>query len=617
MVEGIAQDLVVIADRLRGLVDQRAGAARQQPATAAEGRDDDASRRRAERARQHAFGARQCHLDGEVLAGQRTQRTLRPDEAGQQFAQFGDAGGIGGRLLLKLLRLRPQHERTGLLAIAGDRPHQQRHADQQQRVNEDADHEALADGVEVGKGCRQVGLERRHLSGARGLVQCRQQERVEPDDEAAGQTRHDAVTMGTAPVEAEHEAGREVGHGAERDQADRGQRQVTRDDAFVGVARHENEHDCGPAYEHDQRSHLARGPGLTSQQIGHDQLVADHPRQRHASHDHHRGRSRKPADENEGRQPAIAVGERQLQHEKVGADLRSEEQQPCRRDRHNEQVDQNEIERKQPARRLEARWMAVLDHRDMELARQAEEGHRRQERHHQPAERRAFAGESLGDGRRVRQSRQQIGWPIEQDPQNERPDGQQGEQLDHRFEGDGQHHAAVLLRRGHVAHAEQDGEHGHQRGHDQRRVGVHDAGPTVDPGRRLGDRLEARRHRLELQRDVGQHAHGGEQCGGHADSAALAVAGGEEVGDRRHVVLLGQPHHLPHHRVTNDDHKQRAGIDEDEVEAGRGRAADRAVEGPGRAVDGERQAIDGGRHGTRRPVPGVAVADVRHAEQQA
>ncbi len=81
VVQRIAQDLVVVADRLRRLVDEGAGAARQQPAAPAERGDDDAGRGSTQRARQHALGAGQRHLDGKPLAGQRAHGALRADEA--------------------------------------------------------------------------------------------------------------------------------------------------------------------------------------------------------------------------------------------------------------------------------------------------------------------------------------------------------------------------------------------------------------------------------------------------------------------------------------------------------------------------------------------------------
>jgi hypothetical protein len=293
------------------------------------------------------------------------------------------------------------------------------------------------------------------------------------------------MAMGAPPVESQQHARREVGDGAEADQANRGERQVAGDDPLVGVGRHQDHHDGGPPYEHHQRAHRARRAGaptrLLAQQVGHQQLVADHARQSHAGDDHHRSRRRQAADIDEGRQPRLAVGQRHLQHEEVGIDARAEHEQARRRDRHDEQVDQQQVEREQPARGPEAGWMAVLDHRDVELARQAEESHRRQQRRHDPGERRAFVQHALGNVGRLLDVRQQIGRPVEQHEQHERANREQRQELDHGLEGDRQHHAAMLLRGVHVAHAEEDGEYRHQGGDDQGGVGVHHAAWAAEP----------------------------------------------------------------------------------------------------------------------------------------
>jgi hypothetical protein len=104
MVERVAQDLVVVADRFRCLVDQGARAAGQQPAAPAEGRHDDAGRGGAQGAGQHALGADERHLDRQAIAGQCAHGAVGTDEARQQLAQFVDARGVGRRLALRLLR---------------------------------------------------------------------------------------------------------------------------------------------------------------------------------------------------------------------------------------------------------------------------------------------------------------------------------------------------------------------------------------------------------------------------------------------------------------------------------------------------------------------------------
>ena len=98
--------------------------------------------------------------------------------------------------------------------------------------------------------------------------------------------------------------------------------------------------------------------------------------------DHHGGRRRKPADESGNREQVGMRGERQRQHEHVAVDLPGRErEQAGQRDRHDEQVDQHEIERKQPGGAPDLGLAVVLDHGDVELARQQHDGEQRQQRH--------------------------------------------------------------------------------------------------------------------------------------------------------------------------------------------------------------------------------------------
>ena len=106
------------------------------------------------------------------------------------------------------------------------------------------------------------------------------------------------------------------------------------------------------------------------------------------------------------------------------------------------------------------------------------------------------------------------------------------------------------------------------------------------------DRLQRGRHRLELERDVGHRADDRDHRHGGGDRLALAVARGDEVGDRGDVLRLGELDHAPQQRRAKPDHQDRADIDREEVDAGAGGEADRAEEGPGGAVDRQRQRID-------------------------
>ena len=130
------------------------------------------------------------------------------------------------------------------------------------------------------------------------------------------------------------------------------------------------------------------------------------------------------------------------------------------------------------------------------------------------------------------------------------------------------------------------------------------------------DRFERERHRLELQRDVGNRADDRDQRDGRGDRLALAVARGDEVGDRGDVLRLGEPHHPRDHRREQADHQHRADIDGEElVAAARGRA-DRAEERPGGAVDRQRQRIDQQPRAAVAAEAADAVAVARHEEQK-
>jgi hypothetical protein len=81
------------------------------------------------------------------------------------------------------------------------------------------------------------------------------------------------------------------------------------------------------------------------------------------------------------------------------------------------------------------------------------------------------------------------------------------------------------------------------------------------------DGPDRRRHRFELQRDVGDGADNGDKSDRCRHRLALAVARGDEVGDRRDVLTLGEPHDPQDQRIAQPDHQDRPDIDREEVEA--------------------------------------------------
>ena len=93
-----------------------------------------------------------------------------------------------------------------------------------------------------------------------------------------------------------------------------------------------------------------------------------------------------------------------------------------------------------------------------------------------------------------------------------------------------------------VAGAEQNGEGRHRQRDEERNV-AEQRTADVDGRRDMGeDGFERGRDRFELQRDVGNGADDRDQRDGRGNRLALAVARGDEVGDRGDVLRLCEPH---------------------------------------------------------------------------
>ena len=177
---------------------------------------------------------------------------------------------------------------------------------------------------------------------------------------------------------------------------------------------------------------------------------------------------------------------------------------------------------------------------------------------------------------------------------------------------DCEHQAVLVLGGVDVAGAEQHGERRHgerdeQREVAERRLDRAGRGPGVGE-----DRAERRRHRLELQRDVGDRTDDGDRGDGRRHRLVLAVARGDEVGDRGDVLCLGEPHDAQDQRIPERQHHHRADVDRQEVVAGARGEPDRAEERPRRAVDRERERIDQ----KARAVGAAGAVPVRRHEEQ-
>ncbi|MCZ7562889.1 MAG: hypothetical protein M5U08_02970 [Burkholderiales bacterium] len=292
-------------------------------------------------------------------------------------------------------------------------------------------------------------------------------------------------------------------------------------------------------------------------------------------------------------------------------------------DRQHENVDREHVEREEPDRLVQVAFVHVLDHRHLELARQEHDREHRQDRQPHPAS--VAAGDALDRREHRRQprlgggAREDVAESVVDDEGDEDADRHECEQFHQRLEGDRRDHALVMLGGVEMARSEQNGEERERRGHPERGVGQdrHRAdGRRHHDVRVLQQDHEAVRHRLQLQRDVGHDADHRDDGDQPADQRALAVARGDEVGERGDAVLLGDAQDLAHHHPPQRDHQRGAEVDRQEADAVGRRAPDAAVEGPGGGVDREREAVDVGARDDRAAAVGALVGVVGDAEQQ-
>ena len=111
--------------------------------------------------------------------------------------------------------------------------------------------------------------------------------------------------------------------------------------------------------------------------------------------------------------------------------------------------------------------MGVLDHRDMELARQQHDGDHGKERLCQPRAPGEALAEQVRDFRRMPGLFEQRRGPAHHDKGNEQTGSDEGQELDHRFDRYRHHKAVLMLGRVDMAGAEQHGEGGHGGGDEE------------------------------------------------------------------------------------------------------------------------------------------------------
>ncbi len=439
------------------------------------------------------------------------------------------------------------------------------------------------------------------------VAQRRHQQGIGPDQEADHHAGFHAAPAGTAPVQAAQQAGRELRHGGEGHQAVGGQHGVVVAAAVVTVSHQRQQQDRQAADPQHPRSDIGRFAvvATAAQQQRHHQVVADHRGQRDRRHDDHAGGGGEAAHIGHQRQCGAATCHRQRQHQGViRRQPGTEHRRASSGDGHDHQRDQDQVAAKHPAGAAHVTGIAAFHHRHVELAWQADQRQKAEQGLRDKAHRRHALeqGARRGHHRFAAVGEPDIGKHAYRHHRH---------QLDHRLHGDGQHHAVMVVGGIHLAGAEQDGEQGHQQRHVQRRISKEALAGDI-----AAEHLQAHRHGLVLQCQVGHHADQRDQRHQCRQAPRAAEARGDEVCDGHHVLAAGDQRQPLDDAPAEDQQQQRAKIDRQVADAITHRRADRAVEGPGRAIDRQRQAVD------HRPQPGAVrvqrptVAPPRHAEQQ-
>ena len=408
VVDGRLEEIAIVLDRGRGVVQQLHGAAGVRRVPLQHQRDDEAGRGHANRTRQQMLGkADQPHvglptlhpdlplLGTEALEG--GMRALGPDVARHRVLQpvGGDCSApqleAGAGACLNVAR----HEGGGLHPLDRRGQAGERARDIGRHIGEQAPHHAMCQRVELHceqrAGLEQADAPRPLLDEAApdpaGIGEGRQQQGVDPDEEARGDPPHRTPRRRPLPHQPAEEGGCELRHCRKGEQAHLGQRHRGADHPVIGIGESENEDD-GQTADQDQRlAHVLvyrSALHLAAQQQGNHQVVAHHDRQRDALDDHHGGGGRKPAEEGDEREERISRRDRQRQHEGIAVSPLGQQQEPRHRDRNDEDVDRHEIEREQPGGALDLAGVRILHRRHMELARQQDHRKGREQREGKP-----------------------------------------------------------------------------------------------------------------------------------------------------------------------------------------------------------------------------------------
>ncbi|KAG1470888.1 hypothetical protein G6F57_011604 [Rhizopus arrhizus] len=409
-----------------------------------------------------------------------------------------------------------------------------------------------------------------------------QQQRVQPRAEAQQHARLDAAAAGATPVQAADQPRCELRHGSERHQAVAGQGAVIAAAAVVAVGHQRQQQDRQPADPQNARGDVGGFLVITTsaQQYRHHQVVADHGGQRDRGHDHHAGRRGEAPDVSNQRQCVAPFRQRQGQHHRVigHATAGTEQADTGGGDRQHHRRDEHQVAAEHPARTAYVAHIPALDHRYVELARQADDGEEAEQRLRQEAHRR-----QPGEQRMHRLHHRFVA--VAEPDVGEHAHRHHRHQLDHGLQRNGQHHAVVMLGGIDLAGTDQGGEQRHQQGHVQRRVAEEAGRAGV-----AGQHLQAHRHRFVLQGQVRNDADQRDDRHQRCQPPRAAETRRDEIGDGDHVLAARDQRQALDDAPAEQQQQQGADIDRQIAHTVAHGGAHRAVEGPRRAVHRQRQA---------------------------
>ena len=295
---------------------------------------------------------------------------------------------------------------------------------------------------------------------AQAVRRDRQHQGVEPEKGAGGQAGEDAAAVGLLPVKCAQHGGGQLRHGGKSDLADGRQARGGAQQAIADIRQQQDHHNADPAYrQHPLAEHFERALGIVApQQPWQQHVVGNHGRQRDTRHDHHTGRRRGTANKRQQRQGRVGLGQRQADDKRIRQHRAGQQHLPGQGDRHDKQRGQGQIGRKHPLGQAKILRVDVFHYGHVELPGQADDRHHRHpglHDHRWPVDRLLPV---LLQARCQHGLVKQVFETVVQTISHERTHREEGEQLDQRFKGNGQHHAAVVFGGVEVASAEHNGE---------------------------------------------------------------------------------------------------------------------------------------------------------------